>query len=295
MPFVEFPFCLKPVCQIVSVLAIASLPKLMRPLGDLVLATQVLVPMKNRLVFLLMLCLFHKFLLNSEWLSLSLCSFLPQRLQRAAPSDDLIEHFIEGLLMAGIRLEDAEVFKVGEHGEQDLVAHGGDLHLGQHQTQMLDRARPAGAAVADEASRLVVPLTEQKINRVLERAGDAMIILGRDEDKTIERTDLRGPRFGVRLTVLPHDGRHRLVEERQVEVLNVHEFELGVGALFCDFVDPFGDGLAVATRPRASEDDSNSKHSFSYSGWIVFSLWLRVDHRAVQPADGQWTICLLQR
>src|SRR6266849_6186774 len=283
MPFVEFPFCLKPVCQIVSVLAIASLPKLMRPLGDLVLATQVLVPMKNRLVFLLMLCLFHKFLLNSEWLSLSLCSFLPQRLQRAAPSDDLIEHFIEGLLMAGIRLEDAEVFKVGEHGEQDLVAHGGDLHLGQHQTQMLDRARPAGAAVADEASRLVVPLTEQKINRVLERAGDAMIILGRDEDKTIERTDLRGPRFGVRLTVLPHDGRHRLVEERQ--------FELRVATLLRDFVNPFGHGLAVATGPRASEDDSNSKHSFSYFGWIVFRLWLRVDLRAVQPADGQWTIC----
>ncbi len=38
------------------------------------------------------------------------------------------------------------------------------------------------------------------------------------------------PCFGVRLTVLPHDGRDRLVEERQVELLNVHEFELGVGA-----------------------------------------------------------------
>jgi hypothetical protein len=45
-----------------------------------------------------------------------LCLFLPQRLQRAAPSDDLVEHFIDRLLMPGIRLEDAEVFKVGKHG-----------------------------------------------------------------------------------------------------------------------------------------------------------------------------------
>jgi hypothetical protein len=58
---------------------------------------------------------------------------LPQRLQRAAPSDDLVEHCIDRLLVVGSRLEDAEVFKVGKHGEQDLVAHRRDLHLGQHQ------------------------------------------------------------------------------------------------------------------------------------------------------------------
>jgi hypothetical protein len=72
--------------------------------------------------------------------------------------------------VVGSRLEDAEVFKVGKHGEQDLTAHRGDLYFGQHQTQLLYRARPAGAAVANEASRLVVPLVEQKINRVFERA-----------------------------------------------------------------------------------------------------------------------------
>src|SRR5437762_8191018 len=96
-----------------------------------------------------------------------------------------------------------------------------------------------------------------------------MIILRRDEGIAIKRTDLGGPRFGVRLTVLPHDGRHRLVEERQVEVFNVHEFELCVGAPFRDFVDPFGDGLAVATGPSASEDDGNSKHSFLLFGFDV--------------------------
>src|SRR6266850_6749716 len=62
-----------------------------------------------------------------------LCLFLPQRLQRAAPGDDLVEHCMDRLLVLGSRLEDAEVFKVGKHGEQDLVAHRGDLHLGHHQ------------------------------------------------------------------------------------------------------------------------------------------------------------------
>ena len=95
--------------------------------------------------------------------------------------------------MPGIRLEDAEVFKVVKHGEQNLIAHRRDLHFGQHQTQMLDGARTAGAAIADEAGGLVVPLGKQKINRVLQRAGDAMIILRRDEDKAVKRTDLRRP------------------------------------------------------------------------------------------------------
>jgi len=63
---------------------------------------------------------------------------------------------------------------------------------------------------------------------------------------------------------IAHDGRHRLVEERQIEVFNVHEFELGVGPLLRDFVNPFGHRLAVATGPCASDDDGDSRcfHSF---------------------------------
>ena len=76
-----------------------------------------------------------------------------------------------------------------------MEAHGGHLHLRQHQTQLLDRARSAGSAIADEASRLVVPLGEQKIDRVLERAGDSMVVLGRDEDVGVKRADLGGPRL----------------------------------------------------------------------------------------------------
>ena len=66
-------------------------------------------------------------------------TFLPQRLQRAAPSDDLVEHCIDRLLVAGIRLEDAEVLEVGKHGEQDLIAHRCDLHLGQWVKRPTDR------------------------------------------------------------------------------------------------------------------------------------------------------------
>src|SRR5258707_6132604 len=131
-----------------------------------------------------------------------LCCFLPERLQRASPRDDLIQHVVDRRLFSWIWFEDAEVFEVGIHGEQDLQAHGGHLHFRQHQTQLLDRARSAGAAVANETGRLVVPFREQKIDRVLERARDAVVVLGRDENIGIESADLRGPLFGVRLTIL---------------------------------------------------------------------------------------------
>src|SRR2546426_2127552 len=126
--------------------------------------------------------------------------------------------------MSATRLKDDKVSKSAKHEQQALFPPRRNPPLANPQAKLPSRAPPAGAAVADEASGLVVPLAEQKINRVFERAGHAMIILRRDEDIAIKRTDLGGPRLGVRLTVLPHDGRHRLVEERQVEVFDVHEF-----------------------------------------------------------------------
>src|SRR5437868_6852686 len=120
---------------------------------------------------------------------------------------------------------------------------------------MLDRARPANTAVANEASRLVVPLGEQKIDRILERAGRSMVVLWRDEDIAVERTNLRCPCFSLRFTVLPHRGRRRLVEKRQVEIFDVHELEFCVAALFRDFIDPFRYRLAISIRACASEND----------------------------------------
>src|SRR6267378_2351857 len=91
-----------------------------------------------------------------------------------------------------------------------------------------------------------------------------MVVLGRDENVGIESSDLSGPPFGMRLAVLPHYWRHRLVEKRQVEIFDVHEFELGVAALFRDFIDPFRYRLTISIRARASENDCNLYHVISY-------------------------------
>src|SRR5258708_34712796 len=101
---------------------------------------------------------------------------------------------------------------------------------------MLDRAHPAGTAVADKASRFVDPLVVEKINGVLERAGDAMVVLRRDEDIAVKRADLSSPHFGVRLTVLAHYGRHRLGKERQGGNIYVPTIEHGGRAVFLDVV-----------------------------------------------------------
>ena len=48
------------------------------------------------------------------------------------------------------------------------------LHLGHHQPQVLHGAHTAGAAVADKASRLVGPLVEDKVDRILQAAANAV-------------------------------------------------------------------------------------------------------------------------
>ena len=45
------------------------------------------------------------------------------------PRDDLIQHVVNGLFLCWTGFEDAEVFEVGIQREQDLIAHGGHLHL----------------------------------------------------------------------------------------------------------------------------------------------------------------------
>ena len=57
-------------------------------------------------------------------------------------------------------------------------------------------------------------------------------------------------------------GGNRFVQQRQIEVFDVHEFKLGVAALLCDLVNPFSYRLTVTTGPRAANDDGNLKHTF---------------------------------
>ena len=85
-------------------------------------------------------------------------------------------------------------------------------------------------------------------------------VLGRHEDEGVELLDLCSPGLGVRLAVLTHGCRDRLVEQGQVEILDVHDFERGVASFARDVIDPPRDGFRLAFRPRASDDDSNFQH-----------------------------------
>jgi len=129
---------------------------------------------------------------------------------------------------------------------------------------MLDRARPANTAVANEPSRFVVPLGEQKIDRVLQRAGRSMVVLWRDEDIAIERTNLRSPCFSMRFTVCPIEGGTGSSRSGRLKSLMSTSSNSSVAALFRDFVDPFRDGFTVSIRARASENDCDLYHVMSY-------------------------------
>ena len=66
--------------------------------------------------------------------------------------------------------ECGEVLEIGKKRQPDLRAHVGNLDLAHDQSQVLNRPRSAHTAIADKTRGLVVPLAEQKIEGVLERA-----------------------------------------------------------------------------------------------------------------------------
>lgn len=70
----------------------------------------------------------------------------------------------------------------------------------------------------------------------------------------------------VRLAVLPHGGRHHLVEVRQVVVLEVDQLELGVAPLGGEFVDPARDGFADAPGAGGTDDDCDFGHGRTFRG-----------------------------
>ena len=87
-----------------------------------------------------------------------------------------------------------------------------------------------------------------------------MIVLGGHEDERVEGFDLGRPCLRVIIRVLAEDRRDRLVEQREIVILDVDELELGIAARARDLVDPASHSLALPPRPRASDDDRNSKH-----------------------------------
>jgi two-component system nitrogen regulation response regulator GlnG len=206
-------------------------------------------------------------------------SLATQRLERAAPGDDLVEHGVDGFLVLRAGLEVGEVLEIREQRKLHRDAHVGNQQFAHHQAQVLDRARTTGAAVADEAGGLVVPLAVQEIDRVLQRGRSGVVVLRRHEDEGIETRDLRRPDLGVRLAVLAQRRRQRLVEQRQLEVGDVDQLELRVAAPGSDAEHPFRHRLGLAARSRAADDDTDLEHGLNSSRDGLWSAGLRTSAR----------------
>src|SRR4051812_8256905 len=205
--------------------------------------------------------------------------FAPECGQRAAPRDDLLEQGVESREVVVARLENTVVLELGRERERDLLPDVCHLQLAADETKVFHRARAAGRAVGDEPHGLVVPLGIEIVERVLENAGGAVVVLGRDHHESVERVDLRRPLPRVIVLVLAEGWRHGLVKMREGIVTQVDELEVGVAALRCAVVHPARDLLSIAVRAGAAEDDSNLR------GHNAPELAMRI------AADGQAAFC----
>src|SRR6266481_1516978 len=115
-----------------------------------------------------------------------LSCFSTQCLKRTSPGHELIQHRVDRFFVVLRRFENAEVLKIGHERELDLVLHGSDLDVSHDRTQLRHGSRGSGPAIADKPRRLVVPLTVEKVDGVLERPIYAVVVLGRDKDVAVE-------------------------------------------------------------------------------------------------------------
>jgi hypothetical protein len=76
---------------------------------------------------------------------------------------------------------------------------------------VLRGASASGRAVRDEPDCLVVRLGVEEVDRVLQDARGAVVVLGSDDDEAVEGRDRRGPPASVLVLVLPERRRERLV------------------------------------------------------------------------------------
>src|SRR3989442_8387334 len=79
-------------------------------------------------------------------------SLLPQRPQRPAPRDHLIEHVVNRLLMMRCGLEDAEDLEIGEEPERASRAHGIEQQPSPYQTKTVQCPHPTPSPSTPTAS-----------------------------------------------------------------------------------------------------------------------------------------------
>src|ERR1700735_5009121 len=87
-----------------------------------------------------------------------------------------------------------------------------------------------------------------------------MVVFRGDKNVGVERSNFLAPSLRVRFAVLFHYGRHRLIEERQLVILDIDHLELRILAAFQNVMCPFCDGGGFSSRSRTTGDDSNFQH-----------------------------------
>src|SRR5947207_10066181 len=110
------------------------------------------------------------------------------RLKRGRPPQQVINHRLGLFLKLGesfVQVTALEMRPKSRDGNVDGRAHRSDLNLDHGFSELLNAARAHGAAVADERSRLAVPLRIHPIDRIFQHRGGAVVVFRRDKYKTI--------------------------------------------------------------------------------------------------------------
>jgi hypothetical protein len=199
----------------------------------------------------------------------------PGAAQRASPPAELVEQRF------GRRVCWLWVAKVAVLAElvMDLVeAHGvpdGDgVQLRKDSTQLFDRAQASGyAAAGDEGDQFGSPLVAKGVDGGLERAGVAVVVLGRDDNDGVRRADPFGEGRRVAAVVQVC---------RQGQVGEVNDVELNVVARFSPADEPVGDRGPEPTCSDAGDDERELIAVFSYDSSITDSSMVATPVRSVR-------------
>jgi MFS family permease len=158
----------------------------------------------------------------------------PRLLQRARPPGQVVQHDVgrgagdRVLRLAGL------VERVPHERDHHAVAQRGCLRLDEDVGQVLDRPHAAGlpAGVADKGDRLVAEAEGDPdgVDRVLQAAGHAAVVLGSDDHERVRALDLGVPRLdeglGVGRVAAVPDRAEVLGEDRQRPVPQVDDLGL---------------------------------------------------------------------
>src|SRR5690606_32925663 len=116
------------------------------------------------------------------------------------------------------RLEDGIVLEVGKQRQRRMNANVRNRKLAQNAAQMLSRASAARRTVADDDGCFVVPSFASRIQRVLQRACNAVIVFLHDEYESVQAAQLGVPCGKSWLF------SGSFAEERQLVFSNVNDF-----------------------------------------------------------------------